>query len=158
MRGYPGSGKSTKAKELAERFDAVICSADDYFMKDGNYKFNVSKLKDAHQQCQDKALNAINSGKNVIVDNTNLTIYNVVPYIDMILKKPNWLVSIVMVKFNDIKTAIKHRQNQTNGKNIPYETMMDMYTKFEMNNIEPDLKHQYKNVAFTNIENVYKLL
>ncbi len=56
----------------------IICSADDYWY-DGeeqileNYKFDIKKLHLAHQQCQNKFLQAIkNHTSLVIVDNTNI--------------------------------------------------------------------------------------
>ena len=49
LRGLPGSGKSTLAKSLG----AEYIEADMFFMRDGEYKFDPSKLKDAHNWCQD---------------------------------------------------------------------------------------------------------
>lgn len=48
LRGVSGSGKSTEAMRLANNNKDVICSADDYFMKDGEYIFNPSLLAAAH--------------------------------------------------------------------------------------------------------------
>ena len=41
MRGVPGSGKSTLAKRIHKQYpDAVLCSADDFFVDtDGIYKY-----------------------------------------------------------------------------------------------------------------------
>lgn len=49
LRGLPGSGKSTLAKSLG----AEYIEADMFFIKDGEYKFDPSKLKDAHNWCHD---------------------------------------------------------------------------------------------------------
>ena len=88
MRGVSGSGKSTKAKKiqanhlLENNVKVEICSADDYFMKDGTYNFNPSKLKHAHAWCRDKFQNAIDSGVDyVIVDNTNTTFWEMRFYV-----------------------------------------------------------------------------
>ena len=43
LRGIPGSGKTTHAKRLAGT-NGVIISADDYFMRDGEYCFDASKF------------------------------------------------------------------------------------------------------------------
>ena len=48
VRGLPGSGKSTFAEALVGS-DFLVCEADKYFMVDGEYKFDGSKLKDAHE-------------------------------------------------------------------------------------------------------------
>ena len=46
LRGVAGSGKSTLAQALAEKYeDSVICSADDFFMLDGEWVFILVKLK-----------------------------------------------------------------------------------------------------------------
>ena len=72
LRGTSGSGKTTKAKELAAGKDAVICSADNFFMVDGHYKFDAKLLKKAHAQCFSEAQEAINKRVSlVIIDNTN---------------------------------------------------------------------------------------
>lgn len=82
MRGLPGSGKSTMANKLAEENGGVIFSTDNYFMHDGNYLFDASKLGAAHAWNQRKYQEALESGKEyVIVDNTNTTRKEVRPYI-----------------------------------------------------------------------------
>jgi adenylate kinase family enzyme len=47
MRGVPGSGKSTKAKKLAGS-NGVIYSTDDFFMKNGEYVYDVKFIGDYH--------------------------------------------------------------------------------------------------------------
>lgn len=76
--GLPGSGKSTMVKELSfrERSDGkrvVICSTDDFFMVNGSYKFNPSKLTEYHaRNFQKFALALADAADLVILDNTNL--------------------------------------------------------------------------------------
>jgi len=48
LRGVPGSGKSTLAKSLG----GIHMEADQYFMENGEYKFDASKIKNAHEYCQ----------------------------------------------------------------------------------------------------------
>lgn len=72
MRGLPGSGKSTLAKKIVEQHAAVLCSADDFFMINGQYMFDPTKLHKAHSTCQDKARNALGNGSHVVIDNTNV--------------------------------------------------------------------------------------
>ena len=38
-----------------ETAEVVVCSADHFFEKSGEYVFNPWKLKDAHAECQQKA-------------------------------------------------------------------------------------------------------
>ncbi len=47
VRGLPGSGKSTFAKFVGDSF----VEADMFFMKNGKYEFDMSKIRDAHSWC-----------------------------------------------------------------------------------------------------------
>ena len=47
-RGLPSSGKSTFAKTLG----GTHFEADMFFMVDGEYKFDHTKLKEAHEWCR----------------------------------------------------------------------------------------------------------
>lgn len=72
MCGLPGSGKSTLARRFAKELDAVICSADDYYQLDGVYRFDPTRLPEAHDWCQQKARELLAQGRPVVIDNTNL--------------------------------------------------------------------------------------
>ncbi len=57
----------------------VICSADDYFMKDGVYHFNGGLIGKAHDWCMTKFLEALTSEADIVmVDNTNTQVCFVV--------------------------------------------------------------------------------
>lgn len=77
MVGVPGSGKSTRAKHIADALIAknnksIIVSADQFFVKDGVYKFDGTKIRGAHQDCQERFRQALKENIDVvIVDNTN---------------------------------------------------------------------------------------
>jgi predicted kinase len=68
IRGLPGSGKSSFA---ALFHGAVRYEADDYFTQDGIYTFDRSKLKEAHQHCQNRVREAMQWNVPIIaVSNT----------------------------------------------------------------------------------------
>jgi len=53
--GAPGSGKSTRARQLKEQYSdysVFHIEADQFFEKDGEYRFDPSKLSAAHRWCQ----------------------------------------------------------------------------------------------------------
>lgn len=83
IRGLPGSGKSTLAKMLApNKLDRH--EADDFFMENGEYKFDVSKLKSAHQSCQAHIAARLMSGTPIIVvSNTFSQKWEMEPYLRM---------------------------------------------------------------------------
>lgn len=81
MRGIPGSGKSTYAK--ASFPNALICSADDFFMKDGVYKFDGVKIGMAHAECFSKFMRNIENTlpiAKIVIDNTNTQLWEMAPY------------------------------------------------------------------------------
>lgn len=94
LSGVSGSGKSTYAKGLANdsayatNGHVLIVSADDHFMKDGQYSFDPSKLSEAHGECFRRFLFALDrAGRDgpggsdtVVVDNTNTTSEEIAPY------------------------------------------------------------------------------
>ena len=72
--GLPGSGKSTFAKTIP---NASHYEADMYFVdKDGNYKFDRTQLKDAHYWCQKSVARDLMNGKDVVVSNTGLQLWD----------------------------------------------------------------------------------
>lgn len=72
MRGVPGSGKSTFIANHAPE-GAVVCSADHFFTSpDGEYHYDESKIREAHDACFAKFVRAVADGVRCIyVDNTN---------------------------------------------------------------------------------------
>ena len=90
LRGVSGSGKSTRAKEIKKEAAAkhevcYVCSADDYFMRDGKYEFDAKLLSQAHAWCKGKAeaVMYLAAADVVVVDNTNTQHWEYKPYIEM---------------------------------------------------------------------------
>lgn len=74
MHGVSGSGKSTQVLKEIKSLKNKVCSADHYFMNDGEYNFDYKGLRKAHAWCQAKAMLAMHQGmEQVIIDNTNMT-------------------------------------------------------------------------------------
>lgn len=81
MRGLPGSGKDTYIKNRWDINKITICSADDFFMVDGEYRFDADKLGEAHVTCMRNFLRALaNDVEVVVVNNTNIKIHEISPY------------------------------------------------------------------------------
>ena len=84
IRGLPGSGKSTFALNMVTSFKySRIFEADQYFIAHGEYKFDASKLGEAHYQCQINTKNALEQGLFVMVANTFTKRSELEPYYDI---------------------------------------------------------------------------
>jgi tRNA uridine 5-carbamoylmethylation protein Kti12 len=81
IRGLPGSGKSTFAEALAKDiYNSVVVEADDFFIKDKEYRFNPTMLAQAHEWCQNTVRDYLNEGKHVIVANCFVLNEHINPY------------------------------------------------------------------------------
>jgi predicted ABC-type ATPase len=76
MQGVSGAGKS----HLSDLPTVFTVSADHFFMCEGEYQFDASKLGEAHSQCLRRFVKAINNEADfIVVDNTNTTPTNTTP-------------------------------------------------------------------------------
>ena len=68
VRGVPGSGKSTFAAKV---FPGAFHVENDMFhVKDGEYRFDFNRQKDAVSWCMDMCDTALRNGMDVVVSNT----------------------------------------------------------------------------------------
>lgn len=121
IRGIPGSGKSTFAKFI-QSLDPTyaLYEADQFFVDiDGTYKHDPSKIKEAHEWCQDCVKHTLAFGEHTIVANTFVRKWELQPYIDMATEF-NIPYSIITMngKFNSIH-------------NVPRSVINRMRTTFE---------------------------
>lgn len=95
LRGLPGSGKTSFAKMMWP--EAVICEADQFFYIGGEYKFDRSKLKEAHKWCYTVASHLMNNGKpQVVVSNTSTTEKELEPYLELANQYGYKVVSLIV--------------------------------------------------------------
>jgi predicted ABC-type ATPase len=130
MRGPSGSGKSTHARMIKNAFEgAVIVSADDYFMVEGEYQFDPKRLSYAHNDCFYNFLDAIERKiEEIVVDNTNIHNWEFANYVK-VAKMNGYNVEIIefmATSVEDIKTCIYRNQH-----NVPAEVIMRMCCEFE---------------------------
>jgi predicted kinase len=124
VRGLPGSGKSTFAKTLGgTRFET-----DNFFMVDGEYKFDGSKIKEAHNWCQNSVNSAMilnnTAGLNetIVVSNTFTQEWEMKPYYDMAETYGYKVFSII----------IENRHGGVNEHSVPDEVLTKMRERFEI--------------------------
>jgi predicted kinase len=81
--GLPGTGKTTLANTLASspHEQIPVISADDFFVKDGEYVFDHTQLPAAHAQCQERTRVAMGQGFHlIVVNNTFTSAWEIEPY------------------------------------------------------------------------------
>ena len=84
IRGLPGSGKSTKAKEIAIQEKIKYYESDMFFINsEGEYNFNFDYIKQAHEWCKINVQSELFKGNSVIVSNTFIKFSEMVLYIEM---------------------------------------------------------------------------
>lgn len=120
LRGLPGAGKSTLAKELG----GIILEADQYFVElnTNEYKFDPSKLKDAHNDCRMRCEQWMETGYQIVVSNTFTQEWEMKLYYDLANRFDYRVFSLIV-------------ENRHNGKNIhgcPDDKIEQMRSRFEI--------------------------
>lgn len=82
IRGLPGSGKTTMAQDYLNQ-GYLHVEADQFFMVDGEYRFDVEKLKEAHEWCLSQTCEALAAGEFVCVANVFATTEDIRPYTEL---------------------------------------------------------------------------
>jgi len=119
LRGLPGSGKSTLAKTLG----GPVFEADNYFMVDGEYKFNPSLLGVAHNDCRNHTRVAMAVGREkIIVSNTFTQEWEMKAYYELAEKYGYRVFSII----------IENRHGGVNEHGVPEDKLEIMKNRFEI--------------------------
>jgi len=130
VRGIPGSGKSTFAKKLVGD-DFLVCEADKYFIdkETGEYKFDVSKIKDAHKFCQDMVETYMKDSllndhfyTEIAVSNTFTQEWELQPYYELAIKYGYYVTSII----------VENRHGGVNVHDCPEDKIELMRNRFEI--------------------------
>jgi uridine kinase len=96
IRGSPGSGKSSCAQSLLDKFVVQrMYEADQYFVQNGEYQFDPTLLEDAHNQCKRNTWLALYEGMSVAVSNTSCTEWDVETYATIARETEANFVSII---------------------------------------------------------------
>jgi predicted kinase len=120
VRGLPGSGKSTFAKTLG----GIHIEADQYFVDvEGNYNFDGSKIKLAHEWCQDMVyMDMLKEIPKIVVSNTFTQEWEIEPYFELAKKYGYKVFSII----------VENRHEGTNVHGVPEEKIEQMKNRFKI--------------------------
>ena len=127
--GLPGSGKTSIIRR--DHAYAVVVSADHYFERDGEYRFEPSRLPDAHALCMRRFVNALILGTSeIVVDNTNCTTVEIAPYAAVALAY-GYEVQIVTVECEP------HVAHARNIHGVPLATVLAMSERLDRRELMP---------------------
>ncbi len=134
-RGLPGSGKSFLAQSIASKLYANDISVysyntDDYFMKNGKYKFSYDEVEAWHVDNLSKVKNAIlyTPKRAIILDNTHLTYGSIEPFYKIAVEYDYNFIFIepnTWWKFNINELALRNKHN------VSHEVLEGMLSKWE---------------------------
>ena len=127
LRGLPGSGKTTLAKiilQLRSTDEPEILSADDFFEdKEGDYNFDPTKLKEAHNYCQFRCSERMRQQKaKIVVANTFTQEWEMDEYFKM-AERYNYRVHTVVVE---------NRHGNENVHGVPEIKLQQMKNRFQI--------------------------
>jgi predicted kinase len=119
LRGVPVAGKSTLAKSLG----GMHIESDKYFMDGDEYKFDPSKLKDAHAWCQNAVrVWAKNSVEKIVVSNTFTQEWEIDYYFELAKEHGYRVYSLI----------VENRHGNKDIHNVPEEKLLQMKQRFEI--------------------------
>ena len=127
LRGIPGSGKTTLGEVILHSNQGTrpdVISADNYFIDDkGNYNFDPTKLKEAHNNCQQTCADRMRlEFSKVVVANTFTEEWEMKPYFDM-AERYNYRVHTIIVE---------NRHDSKNIHGVPEEKLQQMKDRFQI--------------------------
>ena len=130
VRGIPGSGKSTTAKLLgAGGAGYAHFEADQYFMVDGEYKFDGSKLKEAHESCRNLVETYMKDSlvndqfyREIAVSNTFTQEWEMQAYYDL---AKSW-------GYTTFSLIVENRHGGSNVHGVPEDKLEIMKNRFEV--------------------------
>jgi len=121
VRGVPGSGKSTAAHYLAN--GNPVFSADMWFERGGEYKFNPTELGKAHENCRKLTEQAMFGGvSDIFVTNTFTREWEMAEYFK--LAEAYGYVAFSLI--------VENRHGNDNVHGVPSEKVKEMKDRFEI--------------------------
>lgn len=133
--GLQASGKSTYTKKL-KGYEIVSndIQVDEYAKKKGITYTEAWHELDYDKEVKAKSIKqfhkAVNDGKNIIIDNTNMTKKSRQYYLDNVPKNYKKIAILFSIPEKELKKRLDKRGKET-GKVIPWEAIENMKKKYD---------------------------
>jgi hypothetical protein len=142
MSGIPGSGKDTYAHSLPmPSGHKALISADQFFtMSDGYYKFDPSKLEQAHADCFRRFIEQVACPWKdippplIVVCNTNTEAWEIAPYYQASLAF-GWEPEIITLRCGTMEEVAKCAQRNIHG--CPPAAVYAMHRRLKERRLPP---------------------
>lgn len=128
MVGLPASGKSTKAKELAEKYDAAIFSSDalreEMFNDINNQEHNQEVFVELHKRIKD----CLRSGKSAVYDACSINYKRRMAFLAELKNIPCEKICVLMA----IPYSVCVHRNRDRDRKVPISVVKRMYRNFHI--------------------------
>ena len=119
FRGVSCAGKTFAAFSLVDH----VYSCDDFFMVDGEYRFDPKLLPQAHEKCQNDVIDAMIAGvEQIAVANTFTREWEMENYFQLAAKCGYKVVSLI----------VENRHGHENTHGVPEDKVQEMRDRFEV--------------------------
>lgn len=142
MIGISASGKSTKAKELAKEYDAVLFSSDEYRVKLFNDVNEQSKNNELFETIFKDIKESIDQGNNIVFDATNLGAKRRIHFINHVCNKKKHKNLCVVEYVFPITYELACKRNSERDRRVPEEIIRKQCLQF----MPPIRTEEYDNV------------
>lgn len=120
IRGIPGSGKSTIAKQMVIAHGHNIAHFESDMFWGSDYNFDINRLSDAHDWCQKRVMETmVGKTKHIVVSNTFTRSWEAKPYVDY-AREYGYDVQVIEV-----------RGQWQNIHNVPDSTLQKMRDRWQ---------------------------
>lgn len=139
MRGPPGCGKSFLSRKIVDAtvggdeqtYRRHIQSTDDFFVVRGKYIYARERLSEAHTWNQNRVLKSLINGLSpIIVDNTNIEVWELHPYVRFGVRE-GYYIEIIDPISPWARNA--YQLSKRNSHNVPLDKIRKMLNNFQGN-------------------------
>jgi tRNA uridine 5-carbamoylmethylation protein Kti12 len=136
FRGLPGAGKTTAAREwLARMGGGVLLEADQFFTIEGEYRFDPTRVAEAHTWTQQNLIRALDRGaRHIAVANTFTQSWELDPYLGIIRAYGQRAGHTIGWKVITVRSHLPLAELAArNVHGVPLETIQRMADRWEDN-------------------------